>query len=214
MGKTKLSIIKPQLGFVSMTDADLVARATAVHDGLNGNAAYPSPPVDMPGLKAAIDALNAAIAAALDGGKSTTLEKDKRRADVIIMLRLLGHYVEATCKNDMNTFASSGFVAASTTRTPPQPVTSPIIVSVDQGNTGQLIVTIKKVANARTYDLRYAPVAAAGTVPNWTLITVTATKPPTAISNLTPTTNYMFQVRAFGKLGFSDWSASVERICI
>ena len=55
--KTKLNIIKPQLGFVSMTDADLAARALAVHDGMAGNAAYPSPPVDMPGLKAAIDSL-------------------------------------------------------------------------------------------------------------------------------------------------------------
>ena len=212
--KPKLNIIKPQLGFVSMTDADLVARATFVHDGLNGNAAYPSPPVDMPGLKAAIDALNAAIAASLDGGKTATIEKDKRRADVIIMLRLLGHYVEAACKNDMTTFASSGFVAASATRTPPQPVTQPIIVSVDQGLAGQLIVTIQRVAKARSYDLRYAPVPAAGTVINWTTITVASTKPPTAISNLTPGTNYSFQVRAFGKLGFSDWSASVERMCI
>ena len=210
----KLKIIKPQLGFVSMTDADLVARAIYVHDGLNGNAAYPSPPVDMPGLKAAIDALNAAIAAALNGGKTTTIEKDKRRADVIIMLRLLGHYVEGTCKDDMKTFASSGFVAASVTRTPPQPVTQPIIVSVDQGNAGQLIVTIKRVAKARSYDLRYAPVPAAGAVVNWTMITVPSTKPPTAFSNLTPGTNYTFQVRAFGKLGFSDWSAMVERMCI
>ena len=212
--KPKLNIIKPQLGFVALTDADLVARATAVQDGLNSNAAYPSPPVDMPGLKAAIDALNAAIAAALDGGKSTTIEKDKRRADVIIMLRLLGHYVEATCKNDLNTFTSSGFVAASTTRTPPQPVTQPLIVSVDQGNTGQLIVTIKRVAKARSYDLRYAPVPAAGALISWITITVASTKPPTAISNLTPGTNYQFQVRAFGKLGFSDWSATVERMCI
>jgi hypothetical protein len=169
----------------------------------------------MPGLKAAIDALNAAIAAALvDGGKTTTIEKDKRRADVIIMLRLLGHYVEAACKDDMKTFASSGFVAASATRTPPQPVTQPIIVSVDQGHAGQLIVTIKRVAKARSYDLRYAPVPAAGAVVNWTTITVPSTKPPTPISNLTPGTNYSFQVRAFGKLGFSDWSALVQRMCI
>src|SRR3954467_11330339 len=129
MKKTKLNIIKPSLGFVSMIDSDLVARAIAVHDGLNGNAAYPSPPIDMPGLKAAIDALNTAIAAALGGGKATTVEKDKRRADVIIMLRLLGHYVEGISKGDMKTFVSSGFVAAPTTRTPPQPVAQPLILA-------------------------------------------------------------------------------------
>ena len=212
--KTKLNIIKPQLGFVSMADADLAARALAVHDGMAGNVAYPSPPVDMPGLKAAIDSLNAAIAASLDGGKAATIEKDKRRADVIIMLRLLGHYVEATCKNDMNTFVSSGFVTSPATRTPAQPVEKPLILALDQGSPGQLIVTIKRVAKARSYEIRYAPVPAAGTVANWFTVTAASTKPPAAVSNLTIGTNYTFQVRAFGKLGFSDWSAPVERICI
>jgi hypothetical protein len=40
------------------------------------------------------------------------------------------------------------------------------------------------------------------------------TKPPTAVNNLTPGTSYTFQVRAFGKLGYSDWSAAVERASI
>jgi hypothetical protein len=213
MSKTKLPIIKPQLGFVGMSDDDLLKRLNAVHDGMLNNPAYPSPPIDMPGFKAAIDALTAAVSSMLDGGKSATVERNKRRADVIIMLRLLGHYVEAVCKNDMTTFVSSGFVPATTVRNPTQPVTPPLIVSVDQGSSGQLVVTIKNVAGARSYELRYAAVAAAGTAVNWNTIVVPSTKPPTAISNLTPGGNYTFQVRAFGKLGFSDWSALVERMC-
>jgi len=60
----------------------------------------------MAGFKAAIDAYTAA--AALDGGKSAITERDKRRADAVIMLRLLGHYVEVACKGDPHTFVSSG----------------------------------------------------------------------------------------------------------
>jgi len=213
--KTKLPIIKPQLGFVGMTDDDLLKRLNAVHDAMVNNPAYPSPPVDMPGFKAAIDAFTGAVSAMLDGGKTATIERNKRRTDVIIMLRLLGHYVEAVCKNDMKTFASSGFVPATPgIRTPPQPTSSPLIVSVDQGSPGQLVVTLKPVTRARSYELRYAVVAAAGAAVNWNTIVVPSTKPPTPVNNLVPTTNYVFQVRAFGKLGFSDWSASVERICI
>ena len=215
MPKTKLNIIKPAVGKVTqMPDGDLLARLNAVHDGMLNNLAYPAPPVDMAGFKAGIDAYTAAAAAALDGGKSAMAERDKRRKDMIIMLRLLAHYVEAACKNDMKTFLSSGFVAASRGRTPAQPVAATSIVRVDQGKTGQLLVTIQAVARARSYELRYALVPVAGAIINWTTILVPSTKPAAAINNLTPGANYTIQVRAFGKLGFSDWSASVERICI
>jgi Fibronectin type III domain len=217
--KTKLTIIKPVLGVTNLSDADYVSRVNAVYDGMNGNAAYPSPPVDMPGFKAAIDAYTAAVAAALGGGTAAITARNKRRADVTIMFRLLGHYVESACKNDRPTFVSSGFVASSSgQKTPPQPVAVPVIGSVDQGNTGQLLVTIKPVAKARSYDIRFGSVPAAGAVGgtniSWTTISVASTKPATPINNLMPGTTYTFQVRAFGKLGFSDWSDSVNRMVI
>jgi hypothetical protein len=215
MPKTKLNIIKPAMGFVHMTEADLLFRLNAVHDGVLNNPAYPDPPIDMAGFKAAIDAYTAAIAAALDGGKSAIVAREKCRADAIIMLRILGHYVEVACKNDMVTFVSSGFVAAPTAqRTPPQPVSIPRIVRVDQGNTGQLLVVIQAVDKVRHYELRYAPVPAAGATVNSTTIVLASTRPAIPINNLTPGGTYTFQVRAFGNLGFSDWSASVERMCI
>src|SRR5437870_13160009 len=104
MPKTKLNIIKPALAVNQMPDGDLLGRLNAVHNGMLNNPAYPNPPVDLAGFKAAIDAYTAAAAAALDGGKSAITERDKRRADAVIMLRLLGHYVEGACKNDMKTF--------------------------------------------------------------------------------------------------------------
>jgi Fibronectin type III domain len=216
MPKTKLNIIKPHLAVNDLSDGDLLQRLNSVHDGMLNNPAYPNPPVDMAGFKAVIDAYTTAAAAAQhDGGKSAILERDKRRADALIMYRLLGHYVETACKNDPKTFASSGFTAASTgRRNPPQPVVAPLIVSLDQGNTGELLVTIRPVAHARHYEVRYAAVPAAGAAVNWTTIVAPSTKPPTTIKNLAPGTTYEFQVRAFGKLGFSDWSASVERMCI
>src|SRR5579883_2219112 len=121
MARAKLNIIKPSLGTTAMSDGDLLQRLNKVHDGMLNNPAYPSAPVDMADFKAAIDAYSAAVTATLEGGKATTVERDKRRNDVIIMLRLLGHYVEANCKNDMTTFLSSGFVAAAPApHTPPQ----------------------------------------------------------------------------------------------
>jgi len=215
MAKTKLPILKPVLGVAGMSDNDLLSRLNAVHDKMLNNPAYPSPPVDMPGFKAAIDAYTAAVAAALEGGKAATVARDKRRTDAIIMFRLLGHYVESVCKNDMTSFVSSGFVLSTTgQRTPPRPVDVPSILALDQGITGQLLVSVQPVARARTYDIRYAPDPAAGAAINWTTISAASTKPAIPIDNLTKGVNYTFQVRAFGKLGFSDWSSSVERMCI
>ena len=188
MSNKKLPIIKPQLGFVGMSDNDLLKRLNAVHDGMLNNPAYPSPPIDMPGFKAAIDAFTAAAAAAVnDGGKSSIVERDKRRKDVIIMFRLLGHYVEGACKNDMKTFVSSGFaVDPGRPKTPAGPVSAPLIVAVDQGLKGQLVITIKKVANARHYEGRYAAVPAAGATENWTIQTVATSWASLAIAYTLP----------------------------
>ena len=215
MAKTKVTVLKPVLGVGGMTDNDLLSRLNAVHDKMLNNPAYPSPPVDMPAFKAAIDAYTAAVAASLEGGKAATVARDKARADVAVMFRLLGLYVESACKNDMTTFVSSGFVLSATgQKTTPQPVDVPSIVSVDQGSTGQFLVYVKPVARARSYDIRYAPDPAAGAEINWTTISAASTKPAIPINNLTRGVNYTFQVRAFGKLGFSDWSSPVERMCI
>lgn len=214
MAKAKIHTIKPGTGFVGMTDADLLQLLNKVHDSLLNNPAYPTPPVDLAAFKTAIDTYTASVSAALDGGKTATATRNKNRSDVMLMLRLLGHYVEANCKNDMPTFLSSGFsVAAPVAKTPPQPVQVPTIVSIDHGNTGQLKVAIKPVARARSYEIRYAAPAAAGATPAWASVTVAGSKPPTLIENLTRGIDYTFQVRAFGKLGFSDWSSPVDQMC-
>jgi hypothetical protein len=209
----KLNIIKPALGVNRLPDGDLLSRLHSAHDGMSDNPAYPSPPVKLADFKTGINAFTTAVAAALDGGKAAIIERNKCRNDVMVMYRLLGHYVEGACNNDMKTFVSSGFAPALRQRIPPQPVSAPSIFKVEQGTTGQFLVAIQPAAGAKSYELRCAP-APAGATANWTTTSVVSTRPATAINNLTPGTIYVFQVRALGKLGFSDWSASVERMVI
>ncbi len=129
------------------------------------------------------------------------------------MLRLLGRYVEVTCKNDPAIFASSGFAAASNGRTPPQPLAQPTIDYIEQGNSGQLLVAINPVKKARSYELHYAALSG-GTPGQWTTISVTSSRPAIPVNGLTPGTIYVFQVRALGKLGHTDWSDYSTRMCI
>ena len=104
--KTTLPIIKPVLDVAKVTDANLLTLLMKAYEGLLNNAAFSTPPIDMPGFKAAIDMYSAAVTAALDGGKAAITALSKARSNVVVMYRSLGHYVETACKGDENTFAN------------------------------------------------------------------------------------------------------------
>ena len=129
-------------------------------------------------------------------------------------LELLGAYVLHVAKGDQAIVDSSGFVPSRPrVRTNPQSLPQPSINSIEQGNSGQLLVWITRVAKARAYDVQYAPVSN-GTPASWTEVTVTAAQKPVSITGLTPGITYAFQVRALGPLGYTDWSDSATRMSI
>ncbi len=204
--------IKALRGFSRLADSDLVIRLNTVHDGLNGNPAYPTPPVDMATFQTNITTFTANVASAADGGTKAVTAKNKQRALVIKMLDHLAHYVEVNCKDDLVTFTSSGFQAASTTRTPPQPLPQPSIARALQGFSGELIIAIQALLGAVSYELRWAVLGPNNTPGTWTSTHLPSSK-RTPITSLTPGTTYIFQVRALGRLGYSDWSNPVIRMC-
>ena len=208
-------LIKAALGFSKALPEQIFAQGHAVVTGLTGNVNFTNIPVDLNVLKAALDAYSVSIGEARDGGKKAITLRNRKGEDVIRMLRALATYVELNCKDDMNIFLTSGFQPRSSTRTPVQPLYQPMIVNVDQGDTGQLLVSIKAVRKAKTYELRFGPVGAGGATPvSWSTQTVANTKTATPVSGLTPGTTYAIQVRAYGQLGYTEWSDSATRMCI
>jgi hypothetical protein len=199
-----------------MDNEDLLTRAGAVLKGMSPpNTAFitPAPPVDMPTFGALVTNFGAAITAAEDGGKVAITALGKIRLQVIHGLKQLGAYVEANCNGDLAIFTSSGFPAVSNVRKPAVPLTPATVRKVKNGaNSGQLMILIAALIAALSYELRYAAVA--GGVPGaWTTVTVTKVRAAVSITGLTPGTSYAFQVRALGKLGFTDWSDSVTQMC-
>jgi hypothetical protein len=209
----KAKKIKASLGFEKVPDNDLLKRLDAICVGLTGNSAFTNLPVDIGAFKAAVDSYHVLTTDALDGGKKAVSAKRKQRAVVIQMATQLGHYVEAACNNDFATFTTSGFVAVSNMRTLPQPLAPAAIKWVDRGPTsGSILVKVTGLRGALTYDLRYALFSAGGTPGSWISLTLTSPKTVT-LNNLTPGATYVFQVRALGKLGCTDWSDSTTFIC-
>lgn len=202
------------LGFASAADHSLEETTSSVIRKLYGNTAYPTPPVTLADLQAAQTAFTAAIATAAQGGPTDTADKNNKREALIGLLRQLAGYVQTKCNNDLATLLSSGFDAVSTNRAS-TPLLAPTIKDIINGNSGQLVIRVGPIANAKCYEVRYALIGAGGTpgpLQNGGLFTNSRSM---AVGGLTPGGNYQFQVRAVGgSTGFSDWSDPVSHMSL
>ncbi len=191
----------------------LVTMAGAVITGLTNNPAFPAPTVDLKAVQTAIDDLNAALAAQSHGRSAATAEKNNKQEALIVLLRKLKHYVEDNCGNDFALLLSSGFQAAATTRNR-APLVNPSILSVERGNSTELVLKVTPIARAKCYEVRSAALGA-GNVPGvWQTAGMFTASRPMTVAGLVPGTSYVFQVRAVGgSTGYSDWSNPVSCMC-
>ncbi len=198
------------LGFAAAADHALEETAQAVLEHLYGNATYPTPPVLEAALQAALAAFSVAIAAAKMGGPAETADKNNKRDALIDLLRKLAGYVQLNHDNDLAKLLASGFEAVSTNKAS-VPLTAPTIKDILNGMTGQLLVRVGPIANAKGYEVRYALIGAGGAPGPWVdggLFTSSRGMP---VNGLNPGDNYQFQVRAVGgSTGYSDWSDAVS----
>ncbi|MBI5687328.1 MAG: fibronectin type III domain-containing protein [Verrucomicrobia bacterium] len=197
--------VRVYLGFATGSDLAVMDTTDAVLENLYDNAAYATPPVTKVALQTALTEFNAARGEQEQGGTAATVVKNQKRDALVELLRQLASYVEQTCNNDLATLLTSGFQAASTNRAK-QPLEKPIIVTISNGMSGQLVVKVKPVPNAHSYEVRHATVAGA-TLGPWQVGGVFTDSRSMPFNNLTPGTMYQVQVRAVGgSTGYSDWS--------
>jgi hypothetical protein len=203
--------IKPVENYSRMPVGEVITRGLAVADKMDGNPKLPRPPVRPADLRAAVVRLQALQAEILGGSKKVFAERDKQLDEVIKMMRLQGRYVEITAGRDMETFVSSGFEPAPP-NTKAQSTLSEYIWSLDHGpNSGEIIMRLKAVAGAYSYQFRYGKNDEDPEL--WMMKPVTRVKTPIVISGLTPAMTYGFQVRALLKDGYTDWSDPVTFMC-
>ena len=198
-------------GFGKQSPEQLVITAGAVISGLTSNPAFPAPTVDLNAVQAAADDLKAAAAAQVHGGTAATAEKNNKQEALIKILFKLKHYVEDHCENDLAVLLSSGFQAAAATRDR-SPLANPSILSVDRGNSDELMLKITPVARAKCYEIRSAVAGNANVAGAWQQAGL-FTSSRITIANLVPTTTYVFQVRAIGAADNTERSDPVSHMC-
>ena len=199
--------------FKKQSAEQLVTMAGAIVTGLTGNSSFPAPTVDIKAVQTAADDLNEALVAQAQGGPALTAEKNNKREALIGLLRRLKYYVEDNCGNDLAVLLSSGFQAAASTRNR-LPLASPSIVSIDFGNSTELVLKVTRIERARCYEVRSAAVGAGNAPGPWQAAGLFTNSRSMTITGLVPGTTYMFLVRAIGgSTGSSDWSNPVSHIC-
>jgi hypothetical protein len=210
----RMSQLRVLLGFASAADHSLEERATAVQMKLYGNPSYSTPPVTDTAFAAALTAFSESIATAALGGPADTADKNAKREVLIGLLRQLAGYVQANCGNDLATLLSSGFEAVSTNHAS-SPLLPPTIKEISNGMSGQLVVRVTPVANAKCYEVRHALIGTNGAPGAWQDSGLFTNSRAMAVGGLTPGGNYQFQVRAVGgSTGYSDWSDPVSHMSL
>ena len=207
-------LLKVLRDFINYADDLLVDFTGKIITDMTGNTALTTPPITMAALQALLTALTTTMAAMDQGGTAATATKNAARDALLAALRTLAKYVEDNCNNDLPTLLSSGFKAAATTHTK-SALAKPVISSIKNGNTGELLIKVAPILNAASYETRSAVTDATGTLGPWQSGGVGTNSRALCIAGLTPATRYTVQVRAIGgTTGHSDWSDVVVHICM
>lgn len=199
------------LEFSRYSGAVLSSFASGVVLGLSNNPpTFPHLPVTIAEMEALVVTLDDKLALMdANGGKAATAAKNAAMTAVVNALRKNAAYVQAQVGDDLEKILSSGYLVNSTNRSR-QPLATPLITNLTYGNSGEMVVNLSPVVNARSYIVEKRT----GTG-DWQSAAVTTKARNTLISDLTSATLYSFRARAVGgSTGFSLWSDPVAKLAV
>jgi hypothetical protein len=123
------------------------------------------------------------------------------------MLRDEVHYVQSIAKNNLSALLSSGFTAIDR-NTAQSPLPKPLIKAVLNQSSGELWLRVKRVPNARNYQVRRK--VGEG---EWMDDGIHSQTRKIVVPDLTPGIVYTIQVRALGgSTGYSEWSMAKSKM--
>ena len=195
------------LSFAQLPDGDLSDFSNSVIAGLTGNALFPTPPVATGALQDLATTFVQKVAAAADGGRLATAEKNEARAALIAALRQDAAYVQALAGTDLPGLLSSGFLTVNTNTTS-SPLPKPVVDNIDNFQSTKLMMRLKPIPNYRAIEARRKQGSG-----EWQNSGIFTKSIRIVQEQLTPGTTYDFQFRAVGgSTGFSDWSDPVSHM--
>jgi hypothetical protein len=199
---------KISMTFAKLPDADLGNFAGSIITQMTDNLAYVNPRVPLAELSEANDTYHTNLLASQDGGRLATTLKNQSRRSLIELLRTQAIYVHSIAFADLSILLSSGFLAASTNRTP-IPLPQAMVKNINSPRSTVLKVTVKPVQSARGYEARYK------TPDGEYIIAPFSTSTRILLENLVPGVVYTIQARAVGgSTKYGDWSDATSCMAV
>jgi hypothetical protein len=196
--------------FDALTDAKLLERSNAIHQGISqATSFFPTPTPTMPDFLEAIEEFQSTVNNAATGDKNKIAARDAQKEVLVGFLHLLGYYVLYAAAGNRQTAALSNFTLAKEP-TPQPEMQKPAEVKLALGDqTGIMYVRVKQVRTAVAYMHQYS------TDPtlkdeSWVNHVCSTTK--CTFEGLTPGTTYYVRVGAIGRKEQVKFSDVVSRI--
>jgi hypothetical protein len=199
---------KVSLAFATYPDNDLDVFSGNNVICLTGNAAFPDLTVKPADLGVLQVNFHTSLLASVTGGSQEKALKNEARAALISAMRLNAAYVQGRPGLTLSMLLSSGYLANSTNHSQSELATPTL--TIDNGNTTQLIAHLTPVANAHSYLVQ------AMTPDGNVVASIVSTQARNiVVPGLTPGVVYTLQGQAVGgSTGFSDWSDPVSHMCM
>lgn len=195
------------LTFAQYPDGNLSDFSTATNAGMTDNPLYPAPTVSMTVLGPLTAAFVTKVAAAADGGRLATAEKNEAREELIAALRQNASYVQSIAGTNLPGLLSSGYLAVSTNTTS-SPLPKPVVENIDNIQSTKLMMRLKSMSNYRAIEARRKT----GAGP-WESAGIFTKISRIEQEELIPGEVYDFQFRAIGgSTGYSDWSDPISHM--
>lgn len=193
--------VRTKRGFEKLPPVEVSKLTGKVIVGLDDNEALPEPPVTPTELTAQKKTVDDAIIKADKGGSLATAQRNALIAGLVVSLNKDASYVDIHCNDDLAILLSSGYEAVSTNRTQ-RMLNPPQIISVENGQSGELRPRVKVDPTTKSLVGRIKPVGGEfGPTVSF------ASTRKVIFDGLTAGLTYVFQLMAIGgSTGQSDWS--------
>jgi hypothetical protein len=177
---------------------------------LKKNPLFPKPPVSLTDLGALQTAYQDALSTATLGGPKASAAFRQARGALVAALRRTAGYIQSLGLTKESDVLSSGFDLA-VWNTRQMPLTTPVLVRLDNSVSTQLSLKMRAVANARVYEVQFS----ADGGQTWQRLGIYEHTKGTVLTGLTPGVVYSMRVRAIGgSTGYSGWSNAISRMAV
>ena len=195
------------IGFTKYNNQGIIVKTNFIVDSMTGNTLYADAGTKLTDVSTGLTAYLNAL-----GDKGKTLNyavvKDEKRTDLNGFLKVLGVYVRDKYPGNVGNWLTSGFDVQTfdgSTQVPAIPVN---LKPKDDSLSGNALVTYDKADFAAYYEGRHWKQGE--TVPAG--MTATSRTKKMLFNGMIPGSTYLFQVRARGTKGVSEWSQTVSWI--